>query len=105
MPTVLAFVRHHADSSHGALRERCVSVKSAAVRSAAGRLSEETIMSRILLAFGAVSMIGCSTVNPPPAPDPDVDHEYVAKVERSARLGNAQVTWVARPTKRTTTTN
>lgn len=60
-------------------------------------------MSRILLAVAAVSMAGCST-SPPPAPDPDVDHAYVAKVEKSARLGNAQVTWVARPTKRTTTT-
>ncbi len=61
-------------------------------------------MSRILLAIAAVSMVGCSTLNPSPAPNPDVDHDYVAKVERSARLGNAQVTWVARPPTRPTAT-
>ena len=62
-------------------------------------------MSRILLAIAAVSMVGCSALNPTQATGPDVDHDYVAKVERSARLGNAQVTWVARPTKRATATN
>ena len=62
-------------------------------------------MFRILLAIAAVSIVGCSALTPTQAPGPDVDHDYVAKVERSARLGNAQVTWVSRPTKRPTTIN
>jgi starvation-inducible outer membrane lipoprotein len=65
----------------------------------------EANMTKTLLIAAVMVMAGCSTVDPAKAPDPDVDHAYVAKVEQSARLGGAQVVWVQRPTKRTTATN
>ena len=59
----------------------------------------------LLVAAAVMVMAGCGTVDPSKAPDPDVDHAYVAKVEQSARLGGAQVTWVQRPTKRASVSN
>lgn len=63
-------------------------------------------MIRLLMAAtAAVTMAGCSSLLSNQSDEADVDHEYVAKVEQSARLGNAQVTWIARPVKRPTVTN
>jgi len=51
-------------------------------------------MRRLMLALGLAGLAGCATA---PSPFAGYDTEYMAKVEKGARLGGAQLVWVQPP--------
>jgi hypothetical protein len=48
----------------------------------------------LLLTIACTVLSACAT-----SPNPSVDEKYMARVERGAQLGNAQIVWVNPPTE------